>query len=117
MFLLYCTTHLTCKYFKPIHKMADPVTLSKIFRPGKYVAFFSLLYMYYQTAQWYFKETKRLDIYDYLNKRQNLKLHWTITRRMWQYAEARAQQVRDQISQQNETDSAQDKIRERMNKQ
>ena len=60
------------------------------FRVGKYLAVAGWVYGYWWAGQWYLKELKEVQIYDYMTKRARFYDHISKTKRMWTYCANRA---------------------------
>ena len=60
------------------------------FRVGKYFAVGGWVYGYWWAGQWYLRELKQVQIYDYMTKRARFYDHMSKTKRMWTYCANRA---------------------------
>ena len=72
------------------------------FRFGKYFAFGGFLFAYQWSAQWYLKELKNVQIYDYMTKRARLYDHIQKTRKLWKYGQERHQQMVLQVQEEED---------------
>ena len=67
------------------------------FRFGKYAAVLGWVSGYYMVAQWYIKELKNTDIYEYKTARARLFKDMSIAKRMWQYGQQRAEALQQEV--------------------
>ena len=86
--IAYTLLHITCKIgFK---RLENGYKYFQPFRFAKYGVFAGWIYGYYWVANWFIKELKNTDIYEYKTARARLYKDMNIAKRMWTYGQERA---------------------------